>query len=176
MIPLVISFSGGRTSAYMTKLLLDKYSGKREILVIYANTGKEREETLEFIHNCDLHFGFKTVWIETVMRIGKYINGKKHIFTNQEWKRIKRRHSNNQQKRLGWCQTNLLDTSCAAFNIGCTFKVVDFKTASRKGEPFEDIIQKFGIPNPATPHCSREMKKNPITKYIQSTYNWGGGI
>lgn len=65
MKPLVISFSGGRTSAYMTKLLLDKYNGKRDIAVIYANTGKEREETLEFINNCDVHFAFNTTWIET---------------------------------------------------------------------------------------------------------------
>lgn len=64
--PLLIAFSGGRTSAYMTKLLIDKYQGKREIAVVFANTGVEREETLEFVNNCDLNFGFNTVWIETI--------------------------------------------------------------------------------------------------------------
>lgn len=71
MKPLVISFSGGRTSAMMTKYLLSKWSGKREILVIFANTGKEYPETLNFVNNCDKHFGFNTVWIESVQYHGE---------------------------------------------------------------------------------------------------------
>lgn len=71
MSPLVISFSGGRTSGMMTKLLLDKYRGKREIVVIFSNTGKEYEETLQFVHNCDTYFGFNTVWIESVQNHGQ---------------------------------------------------------------------------------------------------------
>lgn len=69
--PLVISFSGGRTSAYMTYLLLDKYKGKRDIIVVFANTGKEREETLQFVHECDINYNFNTVWIESVQYHGK---------------------------------------------------------------------------------------------------------
>jgi hypothetical protein len=34
--------------------------------VVFANTGQEREETLEFVKQCDDHFGFGTVWIEGV--------------------------------------------------------------------------------------------------------------
>lgn len=63
---IVIAFSGGKTSAYMTKRLIDKYSNRFRFVVVFANTGKEREETLRFVHNCDLHFGFNTVWIEGV--------------------------------------------------------------------------------------------------------------
>ena len=59
-----ISFSGGRTSAYMTKMLLDRCSDEYEFLVVFANTGQEHPATLEFIHQCDLNFGFNTVWIE----------------------------------------------------------------------------------------------------------------
>ena len=62
---LIISFSGGRTSAYMTKMLLDNLDRKvYDIAVIFANTGKERDETLDFINDCDIQFGFNTVWIE----------------------------------------------------------------------------------------------------------------
>lgn len=64
---LLISFSGGLTSAYMTKWLLDNLDmNQYEIKVVFANTGREREETLEFIHNCDLQFGFNTIWVECI--------------------------------------------------------------------------------------------------------------
>lgn len=75
---LIIAFSGGRTSAYMTHELIKRYSSKYQILVVFANTGKEREETLEFIKNCDDYFNFKTVWIEaqTNPKHGKGVTAK----------------------------------------------------------------------------------------------------
>jgi hypothetical protein len=118
MKPLVISFSGGRTSAYMTVKLLEKYKGKRDIHIVFANTGKEREETLKFVHDCDVNFGWGVVWIERD------------------------------------------DTD----NL---YKIVDYYTASRNGEPFEILIKKYGIPNTPFPHCTREMKTRVITKYTK---------
>lgn len=66
---LLVSFSGGRTSAYMTWWLMNEWKERDnwEITVVFANTGKERIETLEFINNCDHIFGFRTVWIEGVV-------------------------------------------------------------------------------------------------------------
>lgn len=65
-----ISFSGGRTSAYMTKMLLNHFSDKYNFVVTFANTGREHPKTLEFVHNCDVHFGFNTVWLEAVVHHG----------------------------------------------------------------------------------------------------------
>lgn len=62
-----ISFSGGRTSAMMTKYLIDNKSDEYDFIVVFSNTGHEREETLKFVDNCDKHFGFNTVWIEPVV-------------------------------------------------------------------------------------------------------------
>jgi hypothetical protein len=78
---LSISFSGGKTSAYMTKMLLDhfrKHEPEREILVTFANTGQEHEETLKFVDRCDKAFGFNVVWLEAVVdpRKGKGIRHK----------------------------------------------------------------------------------------------------
>lgn len=42
------------------------YAG-RKIIHVYANTGKEKEETLEFIRRCDEEWGFETVWLEAVI-------------------------------------------------------------------------------------------------------------
>ena len=49
---LVISISGGRTSAVMTKKVVEKLSDKFEIILVFANTGLEHEETLIFLKNC----------------------------------------------------------------------------------------------------------------------------
>ena len=121
---LVISFSGGRTSGYLTKRLLDEKHKWKDVIVIFANTGQEHEKTLEFINLCDKKFGFNTVWIEAVAHPGK--------------------------KKTS------------------TAKVVNFKTASRDGKPFEAIIAKYGIPWSKAAHCTRELKEYPIKNYLGS--------
>lgn len=122
---LLVSFSGGRTSAYMTWWLLNLWDKRHEydIVVVFANTGKEKEATLEFVRDCDKYFGFNTVWVESVFH---------------------------------------------GYGTGASFKVVNFETASRKGEPFEAMIAKLGIPNSEFKHCTRELKTVPITKYVRS--------
>lgn len=66
--PLLVSFSGGRTSAYMTKKILDNWRDRYPAIhVVFANTGMEHPKTLEFIKNCDEVFGFGTIWIESVI-------------------------------------------------------------------------------------------------------------
>ena len=51
---------------------------------------------------------------------------------------------------------------------GTEHRVVTFDTASRHGEPYEAHIQKYGIPNMAFPHCTRELKYRPIHSYAAS--------
>ena len=64
---LAISFSGGRTSAVMTKLCVDKFSETHDIAITFANTGSEHENTLKFVDQCDKHFGWNVVWVEAVV-------------------------------------------------------------------------------------------------------------
>jgi len=64
---LSISFSGGRSSAMMTKMCLEKHKDTHEIVVTFANTGCEHPATLDFVRDCDLHWGFNTVWLEAVV-------------------------------------------------------------------------------------------------------------
>jgi hypothetical protein len=121
---LLLSFSGGRTSGYMTRMCLTKLVDQFEMLVVFANTGQENGQTLEFVRDCDRHFGFNTAWVEAVPFHGE-------------------------RKSSG-------------------HRVVTFETASRKGEPFEAMIQKYGIPNRNFPHCTRELKRNAINSYMES--------
>lgn len=63
--PTCISFSGGRTSAYMLRLLLDANDGlPSDCHVVFANTGKEAEETLQFVRDCGEHWGVPIAWVE----------------------------------------------------------------------------------------------------------------
>lgn len=64
--PAVISFSGGRTSGYMLYKILEAHQFKlpKDIYVTFANTGKECEETLEFVNDCEKHWGVKIHWLE----------------------------------------------------------------------------------------------------------------
>jgi 3'-phosphoadenosine 5'-phosphosulfate sulfotransferase (PAPS reductase)/FAD synthetase len=63
--PTVISFSGGRTSAYMLWRVLQANQGlPEEALVCFANTGKEEEATLEFVRDCEKNWGVEIHWLE----------------------------------------------------------------------------------------------------------------
>lgn len=63
--PTVISFSGGRTSAYMLWRVLEANQGlPEEAIVCFANTGKEEEATLEFVRDCEQNWGVEIHWLE----------------------------------------------------------------------------------------------------------------
>lgn len=119
--PTCISFSGGRTSAYMLWRILQAHqmSFPSDAVVCFANTGKEEEATLEFVRDCEKFWNVPIIWIEY----------------DPEKER--------------------------------NYKIVDFKTASRNGEPFEAVIKKKNyLPNPVTRFCTVEMKIRPIARYL----------
>lgn len=60
---ILISFSGGETSAYMIHYLLTNFPNKNYKFV-FANTGEEYEETLLFVKQCEEYFGVDLVWVE----------------------------------------------------------------------------------------------------------------
>lgn len=67
--PTCLSFSGGRTSAYMLWLTLQANTPEdiaRWLVVCFANTGREDEATLRFVRDCQDHWGVPVVWLEYV--------------------------------------------------------------------------------------------------------------
>jgi 3'-phosphoadenosine 5'-phosphosulfate sulfotransferase (PAPS reductase)/FAD synthetase len=64
--PALVSFSGGRTSAYMLHQIIQAWDGQLpdDVKVAFANTGKEREETLRFVHECGSRWGVQVRWLE----------------------------------------------------------------------------------------------------------------
>ena len=61
-----ISFSGGRTSAYMLHKVLETGGGElpSDAIVCFANTGKEDEATLKFVQACSDNWGVEIHWVE----------------------------------------------------------------------------------------------------------------
>ncbi len=118
---IISSFSGGRTSAYMTRLLKEKYGD--DLIVLFANTGREHNKTLSFVNKCDVEYRLNVVWLESIVHHGK--------------------------------------------KKGCTHKIVSYNSADRNGKVFEEMIKKYGIPNTAWPHCTRELKLNPIKSWLK---------
>lgn len=63
--PTCISFSGGRTSAYMLWRVLQANDGlPADAVVCFANTGKEEEATLRFVRDCGERWQVPIIWIE----------------------------------------------------------------------------------------------------------------
>lgn len=80
---LLVSFSGGETSAYMCYFLKSKYSDVYEFKFVFANTGEEHENTLKFVDQCDRYFGLDLIWVEPkiIHEVGK---GTKHTIVDFE--------------------------------------------------------------------------------------------
>lgn len=63
--PTCISFSGGRTSAYMLWCVIQSNGGlPPDAKVLFCNTGKEEEATLEFVDRCSKEWNVPITWLE----------------------------------------------------------------------------------------------------------------
>lgn len=60
-----IAFSGGRTSAYMLRQILEANGGLPDrVQVTFQNIGREMPETLDFVAEVGQRWGVKIVWLE----------------------------------------------------------------------------------------------------------------
>ena len=61
-----VNFSGGRSSAYMLYHMLDAHDGAlpNSVAVVFANTGRELPETLDFVHACETRWNLPITWLE----------------------------------------------------------------------------------------------------------------
>lgn len=149
----LMSISGGRSSAMLAKLLIQKeklveveniifisdtensiryytYENETsEYIFVFANTSREKDATLIFMNDIKKYWGLKVTWVEAVVDFRP--------------------------------------------NKGTRHKIVNFNSAKRDGSVFEDVIKKYGIPNNVFIHCTRELKTAAIRSFLKSI-GWGG--
>lgn len=126
--PAIISVSGGRTSGYMLWRILQANDGAlpSDVRAIFANTGKEMQETLDFVDEMALRWRVPILWVEYR---SKAADGKKQ-------------HA-----------------------------IVNWHTASRKGEPYAALIEdRKYLPNPVARFCTVELKIRPMHRIARE---WG---
>lgn len=128
----VINVSGGRTSAYMLKHIIDYNNGLPDnSIAIFCNTGKEFPQTLEFVRDLEYHFNVPIVWLE---------------FEYRDW--VPGGSGTDKQKYF--------------------YKVVNYDTASREGEPFDQLLEvKKMLPNISMRFCTQELKIIPVRNYLK---------
>jgi len=119
-----ISFSGGRTSGFMLHQILEANGGLPDrAKAVFANTGREMPETLDFVEEIASRWSVKIDWVE-------------------------------------------YDLDDEGLHI---FKVVNHNSASRNGEPFDLLIDKYGrLPNAVQRFCTGKLKITTTNKFLKA--------
>lgn len=128
--PALVRVSGGRTSGFMLRRILDAHGGTLpdDVVPIFCNTGKEHEATLQFVRDIGVRWT-SVVWLEY-------------------------RASGDPESPHA-------------------YTVVDYCSASRKGEPFEQVIAHRGmVPYPRGRFCTGELKTRTGNRYAKGTLGW----
>jgi 3'-phosphoadenosine 5'-phosphosulfate sulfotransferase (PAPS reductase)/FAD synthetase len=80
---MLISFSGGATSGFMMWWLLKNKSDEYDFIIVFANTGRENDETLFFVKQCGENWGIEIIWIESLIT-GDVRKGTNHKIVTYE--------------------------------------------------------------------------------------------
>lgn len=123
--PALVHVSGGRTSAMMLRRIIDAHGGTlpADVIPVFANTGREREETLRFVEEFATRWGVTVRWVE----------------------------------RDGTAPVHQ------------RFHEVDYDSASRNGEPFEELIrERRFLPNSDARICTQALKIETAADFARS--------
>jgi len=80
--PTCISFSGGRTSAFMLHKVLEAHDGDLPEFakITFANTGKEMPQTLDFVRDVGKKWEVDIVWLERFARPAREDEKNKYVY------------------------------------------------------------------------------------------------
>ncbi len=143
----VLLLSGGRTSGYMLHKKLEEEKGYRdEYLTIFCNTGKEMPQTLDFIHEMETRWGVPVIWLEYHRE--RAVSIPSGVFPTP------RRNQNLEKARENGEEVHW-------------FRRVDYTTASRNGEPFDELLNWMSVlPNVVGRGCSMQLKIRTAMRFL----------
>lgn len=150
--PTLVSFSGGRTSAYMLFQVLCAHGGVLPdyVVVAFANTGQELEETLRFVHECGTRWGVRIFWVEWRPPASERLR----LVIPAELQRD-RKASKEENARRAAERKRLREIAEA----GRRFEHVGFNSADREGRWFAELIRrKQVLPNQDLRYCTEKLK------------------
>lgn len=151
-LPNIVSFSGGQTSGYMLRRLMDANptTFDKDFRVIFENTGKEHDATLDFVHEVETKWSVPVVWLEYTRVPANTVPV--HLVPE------------------GRKRANLLKAQSEGLGAHW-FKVVDYSTASRRFEkgPFDELLEwAAALPNVRGRSCSAFLKIRTQQRYLEA--------
>ncbi len=152
-LPNIVSFSGGQTSGYMLRRLMDKHAdfGTR-FQVVFENTGKEHDATLDFVHDVETKWGVPVTWLE--------------------YCRIPALDIDPLLVEEGQKRSNLLKQQEAG-EMAHWWRQVRWETAARYNDtvtPFDELLEWANVlPNVQSRMCSVQLKVRTRDRYLWAT-------
>lgn len=147
--PALISFSGGRTSGNMLWRILQA-GLQPDVHVLFCNTGKEDDKTLEFVDEIDRRWNVGIHWLEYERNfLPHYKSPETAAIAARARAASGRTYAERPRgvREPGW-------------------REVTFATAKRNGEPYRNFVEMNGLPNPATRTCTSELKIRVMKKWM----------
>jgi len=151
--PHILSFSGGQTSGFMLWNQIQRYGiveFNKRFKVIFENTGKEHDETLNFVHNVETGWSVPIIWLE--------------------YTRVPARDINPDWVPAGVARSNLIKKQDGNESAHW-FKVVSFDSAKRRDDPntpFDELLRWANVlPNVRTRSCSVQLKVRTRDRYLR---------
>ena len=157
--PALISFSGGRTSGYLLHRILER-GLQPDVHVVFCNTGKEDDRTLDFVRECGERWRIRVRWLE---------------YRRQ----FLPRYRSPDAERRAWRIRNALQLhmqapppDVAARRLEPGFVEVSYDTAARTTDPpslthpFTNLLCATGLPNATTRLCTTELKIRVMKRFM----------
>jgi hypothetical protein len=140
---IVVAFSGGESSAYALKLILDKYKNTHKIIVCFCNTGEEDEQTFLFTKKISNYFNVQIIWLE--------YNGKKPKW--DKWN----------------AEITGVKGDFKIVDFDSAYRITDWEKENEyPNHPFHKYVKDYGLPQYPERTCTREMKERTISRYLSS--------
>lgn len=135
----------------MLRRLIDAHPNFRdEFIVLFCNTGREHEKTLEFVHRVETEWQIPIVWLE--------------------YRRVPAVEIDPLLVPAGRKRLNLLKAS-EVNEATHWFALVEHSTAARRCDfgPFDEMLEwANGLPNVRTRRCSVQLKIRTMQRYLFS--------